>query len=121
MDRRRFLSGSATAAAAILALRPPAVSLTPAQAQAAAGASRTLPPPSLYDRNEEAYWSGVRELFLIPKDEVYLNNGTCRSGDTGRSTSFATRWPPSSAPSATRSRCCAIAPRPTATLPMAWS
>jgi len=70
MQRRRFLSGSA---AAILLLRP---SLG---GQAMSVASRGLPPRDLYDRDEEAYWSQVRELFLIPPDEVYLNNGTCGS------------------------------------------
>jgi selenocysteine lyase/cysteine desulfurase len=38
-----------------------------------------LPDRALYDTNEEAYWSEVRKLFLIPEDEVYLNNGTVGS------------------------------------------
>jgi selenocysteine lyase/cysteine desulfurase len=38
-----------------------------------------LPEKSLYDSNEGAYWSEMRKQFLIPADEVYLNNGTVGS------------------------------------------
>jgi selenocysteine lyase/cysteine desulfurase len=33
----------------------------------------------LYDSNEEAYWAELRKQFVIPADEVYLNNGTVGS------------------------------------------
>jgi isopenicillin-N epimerase len=70
VDRRSFLS--AFSAAAVLGLSTRVVS-------AAAGAKTTLPPKALYDKDEEAYWAEVRTLFLIPPDEVYLNNGTVGS------------------------------------------
>ena len=38
-----------------------------------------LPERGLYDSNEEAYWAEMRKQFLIPADEVYLNNGTVGS------------------------------------------
>ena len=34
---------------------------------------------ALYNQNEDAYWAALREQFVIPRDEVYLNNGTVGS------------------------------------------
>src|SRR3981081_257986 len=38
-----------------------------------------LPERSLFEQNEDAYWRELRKQFLIPPDEIYLNNGTVGS------------------------------------------
>jgi isopenicillin-N epimerase len=38
-----------------------------------------LPERSLFEQNEDAYWRELRQQFLIPADEIYLNNGTVGS------------------------------------------
>jgi selenocysteine lyase/cysteine desulfurase len=70
-DRRAFLASTVGLAGA-LGLRAawlPRLEQAPAR----------LPDPALHDRDEEAYWSELRRQFLIPEDEVYLNNGTVGS------------------------------------------
>jgi len=71
MDRRRFLVAG-TSLAAGLAL-PDGVF---AQLDKTPPA---LPEKNLYRTDPEAYWAQVRQQFLIPEDEVYLNNGTVGS------------------------------------------
>jgi isopenicillin-N epimerase len=74
IDRRGFLSsfaGAAGVTGAIGVSGPLRALLAQAPAQ--------LPERSLYESNEEAYWAELRKQFLIPADEVYLNNGTVGS------------------------------------------
>lgn len=71
MDRRRFLVAG-TGLAAALALPggtfPQLDKVPPA-----------LPDKTLFGTDQDAYWAQVRQQFLIPEDEVYLNNGTVGS------------------------------------------
>lgn len=74
LDRRTFLSliPSLTAAAGLPA--------PPTQCDELLGAApANLPDPALYAADEEAYFTELRKQFLIPEDEVYLNNGTVGS------------------------------------------
>jgi isopenicillin-N epimerase len=75
LDRRNFLTSTSSALAAMLALRSDAF----AQLQNLPAA---LPDHSLLDKNEDAYWAELRKQFLIPDDEIYLNNGTVGSSPT---------------------------------------
>ena len=74
IDRRGFLSSIAGAAGAAGAL-----SLAPAWPKLLEQVPAHLPDKALFDSNEEKYWSEIRKQFLIPSDEVYLNNGTVGS------------------------------------------
>ncbi|MDP9268176.1 MAG: aminotransferase class V-fold PLP-dependent enzyme [Acidobacteriota bacterium] len=71
LDRRSFLRTAASLTASL--------TLPPTLLQALSQPAPALPPPPLSDTDEEAYWSQVRQQFLIPPDEVYLNNGTVGS------------------------------------------
>jgi isopenicillin-N epimerase len=74
VDRRGFLSSFAGAAAAGATLNFGGELFA-----RAAQAPAQLPDRGLYDANEEAYWAELRKQFVIPADEVYLNNGTVGS------------------------------------------
>ncbi len=74
IDRRGFFSSFAGLAGAggALGLPPKWSALLEQEAP-------KLPDSALYGSNEEAYWTAWRKQFLIPADEVYLNNGTVGS------------------------------------------
>ena len=76
LDRRSFLSTFSGLAALGAAPLPAFSAITD---DFLAQFPTKLPDRSLYDTDEEAYWTEVRKLFLIPEDEVYLNNGTVGS------------------------------------------
>jgi isopenicillin-N epimerase len=70
LDRRSFLT-SATGIAASLAFR--------GRLLAQLENIPSLPERPLLEKNEDAYWAEMRKQFLIPADEIYLNNGTVGS------------------------------------------
>jgi selenocysteine lyase/cysteine desulfurase len=72
LDRRRFLTATTTGLAVSVALRPTLLAQL-------AKAPASLPDSGLYKSNEDAYWAEMRKQFLIPDDEIYLNNGTVGS------------------------------------------
>src|SRR5260370_37605473 len=74
MDRRGFLSSFAGVAGTAGALH-----LSPKWSALFEQEPPKLPDSSLYGSNEEAYCTELRKQFLIPADEVYLNNPTARS------------------------------------------
>src|SRR5215475_13693289 len=74
VHRREFLSSLMAVAGADTGL-----SWNAACEELLSGIPPKLPDKSLYDSNEEAYWGELRRQFLIPEDEVYLNNGTVGS------------------------------------------
>jgi isopenicillin-N epimerase len=71
LNRRSFF-GSAAGSVAALAF-PYGLIGQLAQAPAA------MPDRELLKQDEERYWAEIRRQFLIPADEVYLNNGTVGS------------------------------------------
>jgi selenocysteine lyase/cysteine desulfurase len=74
LNRRNFLSTSLASSLTATVLG----SRSHLWAQLASSPSQ-LPDRSLYDKDEDAYWRELRNQFLIPVDEVYLNNGTVGS------------------------------------------
>lgn len=75
LNRRRFLSSSLVSSLAVGAGFAWRGNLG---AQLEALPSK-LPERSLYEQNEDTYWRELRKQFLIPADEIYLNNGTVGS------------------------------------------
>jgi len=71
LNRRSFLA-NASGLAATLALRDGLF----AQLKKAPSSP---PDQKLHEKDEDAYWTELRQQFLIPQDEVYLNNGTVGS------------------------------------------
>ncbi len=72
LDRRNFLTSAATGLTGLLGLRGNLFD----QLQ---NLPASLPDHALLDKDEDAYWAELRKQFLIPEDEVYLNNGTVGS------------------------------------------
>jgi selenocysteine lyase/cysteine desulfurase len=70
LNRRSFLGAAASLAGAAVLKRDLFAQLAQIPA---------LPDRASYDKNEDAYWAELRKQFLIPEDEVYLNNGTVGS------------------------------------------
>lgn len=75
VDRRGFLSSFA----GLAALGSAGNALPDVCHDMLASFPEKLPDQSLYDKDEEAYWTEIRKQFLIPENEIYLNNGTVGS------------------------------------------
>ncbi len=72
LDRRQFLSHTATGLGFALAAGHPLLAQL-------ANMPAKLPEAAKFAGNDDAYWAEIRKQFLIPEDEVYLNNGTVGS------------------------------------------
>ena len=72
LDRRQFLSQSAAGLGFAIAAGHPLLAQL-------ANMPAKLPDPAKFASDEDAYWAEIRKQFLIPEDEVYLNNGTVGS------------------------------------------
>ncbi|HXX00335.1 MAG TPA: aminotransferase class V-fold PLP-dependent enzyme, partial [Candidatus Acidoferrales bacterium] len=70
LTRRHFLSAATTVATGLAFRRDLLAQLEKIP---------PLPERSLLDKDEDAFWAAMRRQFLIPEDEVYLNNGTVGS------------------------------------------
>jgi isopenicillin-N epimerase len=70
--RRGFLTSAAAAATGAAVFRNELLARI-------AAVPRELPTYRLLEVDQDAYWAELRKQFLIPADEVYLNNGTVGS------------------------------------------
>src|SRR5215813_7575813 len=71
LNRRGFLTSSLAVSASLAVPRSLWAQL--------ASLPTKLPDRSLYDSDHDGYWRELRKQFLIPADEIYLNNGTVGS------------------------------------------
>jgi selenocysteine lyase/cysteine desulfurase len=71
LDRRRFLTTGSGLAAALALPRHLLRELERVPSE--------LPDAALHGRDPDAYWAAIRKKFVIPQDEIYLNNGTVGS------------------------------------------
>jgi isopenicillin-N epimerase len=78
VDRRHFLANAATCLAALGSFSSSSWAFRE-NLLAQLEKVPPLPDRSLFDKDEDAYWSQMRKQFLIPEDEIYLNNGTVGS------------------------------------------
>jgi isopenicillin-N epimerase len=76
LNRRNFLSSSLAVGAGAALTQSFSRNRLWAQLESV---PKQLPDRSLFDKNEDAYWAELRKQFLIPSDEIYLNNGTVGS------------------------------------------
>ena len=71
LDRRQFLTHTAAGLGYALTANHPLFAQL-------ANMPKALPDPKQFS-SADAYWAEIRKQFLIPEDEVYLNNGTVGS------------------------------------------
>src|SRR5258706_7460952 len=81
MDRRQFVLNAGMAG--ILGWNPSLLLHLASSATVASPFPKipefALPSAALYESDQDSYWTELRKQFLIPADEVYLNNGTVGS------------------------------------------
>ena len=80
LDRRDFLKGVASAAAAAGVMAAPGAAIAkPLAATGLQGNPKSLEGPPRLNSRGEAFWRDVREAFLLPRDYIHMNTGTTGS------------------------------------------